>query len=384
MKKSLLALAALGMFAGAAQAQSSVTLYGIADAGLIYTSNVGGSHMFSLNSGIASGSRFGLMGSEDLGGGLKAIFRLENGYNINNGGLGQGGRMFGRQAYVGMSGAAWGTLTAGRQYNAMQDYLAPLDIASVNTSIMTHPFDNDNLNNTFRTDNSIKYATPIIAGFQAEAMYSFSNSTSFASNRAYTVGLNYSNGPLKAAAAYAFSQGNGVSGGALQSSTSGGSVYGSNALGSAVRINQWGAGATYAFGPATIGLLYTGSLFNTGWGAGVATPFGTTGTAVTGQLRFQNIEGSFRYMLTPALQLAVGETYTRATLSGVGGGNYWQTNLGTDYNLSKRTDLYTTVAYQKTSSGLPAAVAAAGSESEAAFASGSNQVVVSIGMRHKF
>jgi len=372
MKKSLLALAALGMFAGAAQAQSSVTLYGIADAGLIYTSNNDGHNQFAQASGIASGSRFGLMGSEDLGGGLKAIFRLENGFNINNGSLGQGSRMFGRQAYVGMSGANWGTLTAGRQYNAMQDYIAPLDIASANTSLMTHPFDNDNLNNTYRTDNTVKYATPIISGFQAEAMYGFSNSTSFAKNRAYTVGAQYANGPLSVAAAYAYAQDQGVAGGALASSTSGGSV--NSTLGTGNNINQWGVGGTYAFGPATVGLLYTGSLFSNTAGSAYFTG--------AGQLRFQNIEGSFRYMLTPALNLVLGETYTRATQDG-SGGNFWQTNLGTDYSLSKRTDFYTTVVYQKTSRGLNASIDGSGSGSTA-IASGNNQVAVAVGMRHKF
>lgn len=105
--------------------------------------------------------------------GLKAIFRLENGFNVNNGTLGQGGREFGRQAYVGLSSNSIGTFTLGRQYNAIQDVVAPLGVASVLTQFATHPFDNDNLNNTYRTDNSVKYATPNMAGFQAEALYGF-------------------------------------------------------------------------------------------------------------------------------------------------------------------------------------------------------------------
>lgn len=101
---------------------------------------------------------------EDLGGGLKAIFRSENGFNVNNGTLGQGGREFGRQAYVGLSSNSIGTFTLGRQYNAIQDVVAPLGVASVLPQFATHPFDNDNLNNTYRTDNSVKYATPNMAG----------------------------------------------------------------------------------------------------------------------------------------------------------------------------------------------------------------------------
>jgi GBP family porin len=111
MKKSLLALAALSTFAGMAHAQSTVTLYGIADAGILYTNNVGTSAkhgaLWQVASGNESGSRWGLTGAEDLGGGLKAIFKLENGFNVNNGTLGQGGREFGRQAYVGLEQRLW-------------------------------------------------------------------------------------------------------------------------------------------------------------------------------------------------------------------------------------------------------------------------------------
>ena len=82
MKKSLLALAALGTFAGVAHAQSSVTLYGIVDAGFVFNNNAGGNQLYNLNSGNLQGSRWGLRGTEDLGGGLKAIFVLENGFNV--------------------------------------------------------------------------------------------------------------------------------------------------------------------------------------------------------------------------------------------------------------------------------------------------------------
>jgi len=117
MKKSLLALGVLGAFAGAAHAQSSVTLYGIIDGGFTYVNKTGGNvagtgnatKNISLNSGNLQGSRWGLKGAEDLGGGLKAIFVLESGFNVNNGMSAQGGRLFGRQAYVGLSSATAGT-----------------------------------------------------------------------------------------------------------------------------------------------------------------------------------------------------------------------------------------------------------------------------------
>ena len=81
--------AAMALGASCAHAQSSVTLYGLIDAGLMYTNNVkkGGSQgpLFQATSGNINGSQFGLRGSEDLGGGLKAIFMLENGFNIRTG-----------------------------------------------------------------------------------------------------------------------------------------------------------------------------------------------------------------------------------------------------------------------------------------------------------
>src|SRR6516162_5284682 len=102
MKKATLALAVLGVLATQAHAQSSVTLYGILDEGLTFVNNVGGptgGKRYALDStnGI-NGSRWGLTGKEDLGGGLRAIFTLEAGVNINNGQSGQGNTFFGRQA----------------------------------------------------------------------------------------------------------------------------------------------------------------------------------------------------------------------------------------------------------------------------------------------
>jgi len=101
-----LSLATLGV-AGVAQAQTSVTLYGTIDTSITYVNHAEGSkNLWVLGNssfGNLSGSRWGLKGAEDLGGGLKAIFQLESGFNPSTGSLGQGGRLFGRQAYVGLT-----------------------------------------------------------------------------------------------------------------------------------------------------------------------------------------------------------------------------------------------------------------------------------------
>src|SRR5246500_455410 len=128
MKRLLITGAALGCTIApmAAMAQSSVTLYGLIDEGLNYANNTKHGSAVQMESGFAQGSRWGLKGSEDLGGGTKAVFQLENGFGGNSGALGPSWRILGRKAYVGLSSAQFGTLTVGRQYDSVVDYLAPL------------------------------------------------------------------------------------------------------------------------------------------------------------------------------------------------------------------------------------------------------------------
>ncbi|CAE6843791.1 porin [Paraburkholderia domus] len=381
MKKSFLALAALAAFGGAAHAQSSVTLFGIVDAGFTYTNNNGGHSSWQMTSSNEQSTRWGLRGVEDLGSGLKAIFQLESGFSLVNGTAAQGGRLFGRQAWVGLSSDKYGTLTLGRQYNAMQDFIAPLQITT-STSLTvygTHPLDNDNLGNTYRTNNEIKYTTQNYSGFQGEATYAFSNSTSFAVNRAYSVGATYSGGAVSLAAAYVR-----LSNPAFNKDTVGAipsdnfySLTTMPFLATAATVQQWGAAGTYSAGNAIFGLLYTGSLFGNPTAGSLFS--GATGSGGgSGSVRFQNLEGSARYYFTPFLLASVGETYTHAT-QGSGSGNYWQTSAGFQYFLSKRTDLYVNAFYQKTSQHLHAWLNTIGAPSTT-----STQVVAVVGIRHKF
>jgi len=110
---SLATVAALG--AGTAQAQSSVTIYGVADAYVQVAK--GASTLTRLQSGGLNGSRIGFRGNEDLGGGLRGLFVLESGINIDDGSVGQN-VFWGRQAYVGLGGN-YGTVTLGRQYGSV-------------------------------------------------------------------------------------------------------------------------------------------------------------------------------------------------------------------------------------------------------------------------
>ena len=223
MNKKLLTIAALAATAGTAHAQSSVTLYGVIDAGISYvnhskTANGGTGKLFKYDDGVAQGSRWGLRGTEDLGGGLKAIFVLENGFNSGNGTIGQGGAIFGRQAYVGLSQSQYGTVTFGRQYSFSTDILGSNYSTGGNTvagNYAYHVNDLDQLTSS-RINNAVKFQSANYSGFTFGALYGFSNSTDFAgapatttgttttagSSRAYSFGLNYANGPFSLGAAY--------------------------------------------------------------------------------------------------------------------------------------------------------------------------------------
>ena len=178
-KKSLLAVAVLGTAAGFACA-ADVTLYGVADAGLVYTNKKVTSnedatvktHNFGLESGVNSASRFGLKGTEDLGNGLKVGFKLENGFNTDDGTLGNDGRLFGREASLTVSGD-FGALSMGRMggvgsgagtYNLFTATADAFDGGNVDVM---------GLVTTDRYDNMITYQTPKFAGVQATFQYSF-------------------------------------------------------------------------------------------------------------------------------------------------------------------------------------------------------------------
>ena len=115
MKKTLIAMTTLSAFAIQAHAQSSVTLYGVVDAGFSFNSNAAGDRQYAVTNSNNYGSRWGLKGSEDLGGGLKAIFTIEGGFSTTTGTISQNGTLFGRQAWVGLGSDNYGSVMLGRQ-----------------------------------------------------------------------------------------------------------------------------------------------------------------------------------------------------------------------------------------------------------------------------
>jgi predicted porin len=216
MKKTLLALAVFGAFAGAASAQSSVTLYGRLDAGIGRSDPKNGrvsdvDATTGVFSGTQAGNRFGLRGSEDLGGGLRAIYRLESGFSLDDGTSAQGGRLFGRQASVGLAGG-FGTVVAGR-FGAFSSGTGEFDkfgdLDPFRTGVGNLGFQATMASaNALRTDNTVAYLTPNLAGFSAGAGYTFRAGGqelaggSSKNNAGYTSYINYSAGPLYAVLTY--------------------------------------------------------------------------------------------------------------------------------------------------------------------------------------
>ncbi len=209
MKKialSTLSLALLGA-AGAAQAQTSVTLYGVIDNSITYVHNAAGNkNLWALGNnsgGDLAGTRWGVKGQEDLGGGLAAIFQLENGFDPSTGKLGQGSREFGRQAFVGLTSQTYGTVTLGRQYDPVVDMVQGITGDNYFGSSFATPGDVDNYDNSSRTSNAIKYVSPTYAGFQAEAFYAFGGvAGSTGSGQTWSLAAAYNNGPIALAAGY--------------------------------------------------------------------------------------------------------------------------------------------------------------------------------------
>jgi predicted porin len=200
----LIPIGLLGLAATAAHAQSAVTLFGVIDQGLSYTSNAGGKSQWSMAGGVLQGSRWGLRGSEDLGGGLKAIFLLESGFDASTGKFTQGGLEFGRRAYVGLTDARLGTVTLDRQYDMVVDYPGVYsDRAFGGGYLAAHPGDIDNFNNGYRTNNSIKYESPNYGGLHFGGMYGVGGvAGDFTRNQTWSVGAGYDRGPFSFAAAY--------------------------------------------------------------------------------------------------------------------------------------------------------------------------------------
>ena len=394
MKKVALSSLSLALLAatGVAHAQSSVTLYGVIDESLQFVNNVatgaagnmptGNKNQIGLAGGNLQGNRWGLKGAEDLGGGLTAIFQLENGFNLNNGALSKSSTMFNRQAFVGLSSNHYGTVTLGRQYDPTTDLVQPLTADGYFGSMFATPGDVDNNDNSARFSNAVKYTSPNLNGFQFEGMYALGGVAGrTGSGQTWAAAATYGVGSLSIAAGY-LQQDNASTLAARDgwsSTTSDGvfdttyNINGQYASAKSIGIAQ--VAVQYVAGPFTVSGRYSNAQYK----ADTFSSFVTT--------QRYNVAGAFvGYQLTPAALLGLGYTWTHG--SGDSSNTYNQISIGADYNLSKRTDLYALAAWQRASGQQPGA--AAGTTAGASIGSygiesaSNSQTMVNIGIRHKF
>ncbi len=396
LKALLATLSAVGMtvafgYAAPAAAQSSVTLFGVADEGLTFNANAEGKRQYALTSGNEGQSRWGLKGTEDLGGGLSALFTIEGGFNGSNGAMTQGGTLFGRQAFLGLSSTNLGTLTLGRQYPITYDYVGIFTAggawALTGAGYGAHPADLDDMDGSERINNAVKYKSPTFKGFNFGAMYSFGGVAGDVSrNSYYSAAVSYVNGPVSLGAAYSVAKNPNLSvfGSNASASTTAGNMSGPviSGLAGAGSLETAGVGGSYQIGSAIISAAYTHSSFNT---LGATAVTGVNSASLGKTAVFNIGEVGVRYMVTPALMLGAAYEYTAAGgLAGRDGARYNQVDLGADYNMSKRTDIYAMAVYQMASGYDSTGKKAVAALAYATPSTSNCQLISVVGIRHRF
>ncbi|MBN9116289.1 MAG: porin [Pandoraea sp.] len=394
-------LAMLSALPVAAQAQSSVTLYGRVVAGVTMVNNAGRGHVWEGDTcGPPGCNEWGLKGREDLGGGTAAIFTLENGFNIQNGRLGQGGVMFGRQAFVGLTNQQWGTLTLGRQYDPPSETVGYFPSSNnFATGYGSHFGDLDNLNQSIRINNSVKYVSPTWSGLRVSGLYSLGGVPgSMSTNQVRSLAAMYTRGPFALAVGYLD-----IHNPATSPDGTGG-VYASNgnyvgslgryvALQDAKSMKSFTAGGSYALGRATLALNFAHTALDQSQYF-VANGFAGAGSG--SDFTMNSYEASVTYQFTPALVGGAAYIYNagKATYQNLKP-NFQQVNLGLRYSLSKRTSLYGVAIFQKAAGDGIAPVLNANGQAVGRTAiaeipgagvdSGSaRQLLISVGMYHSF
>ncbi|KWE70443.1 porin [Burkholderia ubonensis] len=323
---------------GAALAGDGVTLYGVIDEFAQYV-NTGNGYTAAIGSGGQWGSRFGVKGAEDIGGGQTIEFDLENGFNPNNGTLADSGRMFNRQAWVGVAGQ-WGKLRAGRQNSPLFNDQGGQDAFGG----VTQASGMDNLTVfAFRTSNTVSYRSPEIAGFQAGVYFGFGDAggvRSAGSSRQFDV--TYEHGPFAAF----------VAGQWLRNATA------------ATTDRTIMAGASYAIGKATV------------YGGFSAVKWDDIGI----DSRVYGL--SVKYQLNPANVVALGYAYLHDESSQ--GNNAVQVGLMYEYDLSKRTSFYGALSYLRNRNQAGYTLAGAANPGLPLAYPGANARGVQLGVVHRF
>jgi predicted porin len=359
MKLKTVCFAASLLFACHANAQGSVTLAGMLDAGVSYVSNEGGSHVVKFDDGIAVPNLLRFLGKEDLGGGTRAVFDLTTQFQLGSGTFMPGGSLFTRNAFVGLDDDHFGRLTLGNQYDFMIDSLffglndgaiyaqGVYDFRNgpfAKLALPNNPtgaFDWDGMAGSRPIHNSVKYASPSFGGFSAGAMYGFGGvAGSFGSNSGVSVGLNYVHGAFGANAAY--------------------TQVKSDVSGAQVSVRNWGAGAHYTFGPVTANALYT---------------------AVRNEMNGASVwqaELGGMWLMAPEWVLSGAYMYMKGNQV-VDNNHAHQVTGMLTYFLSKRTSVYVAGVYQRTNQGANAQI-----NDVMVASSGPSQFIGRVGLQTRF
>jgi len=397
MQKKLIALAVAGLASGAALAQTNVTVYGIADVGYVYSSGNPGRDPFTglkipgrskfsglSGGGITAGNRLGFKGEEALGNGLKAVFTLEYGLNLDdNSGLGNTGGLNARQQFVGLA-SKFGTLSLGRQYapgfnaTANNDALEATDMA-IQSSLSVYAGNSITPNSPARYNNSIAYTSNNLAGFTISAIYGFGEATNTFTNMpvgTYNsklvsttdsgkigLGVNYANGPINLDAVYQ----------SRQNVT----VAAVNPPGLRKDINEWYVGGSWDFKVVKAYASYQ-ALDNNNTGT-LALPVGCC-------LAKNNDIWTVGLSAPVMSNGLVGLSYGKLSVDNRNApdGDSWGWGAMYQYNLSKRTALYVAYTYLNNDKySVPVQTQVAGDGSGIG-ALGESNYTFGTGIRHSF
>lgn len=376
MKIKHIAAIAAAMVAGTAFAQSSVTLYGVLDTGVRFSNNADGkgNNATYMTTGTLSNSRFGLKGVEDLGGGLKAGFQLESGFDLGTGSQNgmESGRIFNRIAKVGLD-SEYGSLYFGRQYSVLYnvigmyeptDYLntagnAPAKGAKPGQVIPTYGYTDGN-----RVDNNIYYSGTFgpVTAHLSYGLGGVPGSNSSGSHKA--IGLTYSDGGLQLGTAF------------NRTVSNANTVAYADPNATTYNMDTVTVGGAYTWGPVK-GML--------GYARGKNRM--TTGGANSdnGYTYF----GGLVYSVTPMLDLTAAyyrDKYNANNAAGQKDGKADTVVVVADYKLSKRTDVYASYDYTRTGTGdgLQQVYMPSTSAFNQAAADSNSRSGFSVGVRHRF
>lgn len=310
--------------ASLAFAQSSVTLYGVVDAS-IQSAHTGTGNTTRLDSSAVAPSRIGFQGTEDLGDGLAAVFRLENGFNVDNGSIAGNGNLFNRESWVGLRGSL-GQIQAGVNYTPLFSTYVNYSMGELNTLGWGNATNNFVYVPTARVANSVRYVSPSMGGVIVRAVYAFGTEGAAPRTMGDTasVGVNYKLGAFSADLDY------------LQQK-----YATSTATTAPVYQGKYYLGATsYDFGFLKAALLYQMHRGSPDPTSAVSSTYANPDN------NFYEINATIPRLAGGTLLVSFGQ-YKRLSSSS---GNASSYGLRYDYRLSKRTGLYTGVSYIRNAS----------------------------------